>query len=249
MLLVSGPGDISQTRWRATGPYLPTNASKAGLLDETRQFLVTFARLRDVDATARELTDSALPQRSRETRRTIVKIIKARLTRWDPPDWVLSELAAFANSHESDTLKSALLLHAARQDVLLYDVVLQVVAPRWTEHVPEVSRADVQRFLDMAEPSHPEIAGWSRETREKLTGNVLSILRDYGLLVGTATKRIGEPIVPTGVVAHLARLLLAEGLAVEDLPLHPDWRLWLWEPERATRALANMPVSLEIPHA
>jgi hypothetical protein len=239
----------SAAAWRAVGSYLPTNASKAGLLDETRQFLVTYAKLRDVDAAARELTDGALPQRSRETRRTIVTIIKARLTRWDPPDWVLSELATFANSHDTDALKCALLLHAARQDALLYDVVLKVVAPRWAEHVPEVSRADVQRFLDTAEPSHPEIAGWSRETREKLAGNLLSILRDYGLLVGTATKRIVEPIVPSAVVAHLARLLLAEGLTAEELPLHPDWRLWLWEPARVARALAALPSPLEIQHA
>jgi Putative inner membrane protein (DUF1819) len=235
--------------WRAAGPYLPTNASKAGLLDETRQFLAIYAKLGDVDAAARELTDGALPQRSRETRRTIVKIIKTRLTRWNPPDWVLSELAAFANSHDTDALKSVLLLHAARQDALLCDVVLQVIAPCWTEHEREVARVDVQRFLDGAEPSHPEIAGWSRETREKLAGNLLSILRDYGLLVGTATKRIVEPIVPAGVVAHLARLLLAEGFSAEELPLHPDWRLWLWGPERAARALATLPVPLEAAHA
>jgi hypothetical protein len=218
-------------------------------LDETHQFLVIYAKLRDVDATARELTDGALPQRSRETRQTIVKIIKARLTRWTPPDWVLSELAAFANSRDTDTLKSALLLHSARQDAVLYDVALQVIAPRWTEHEREVTRADVQRFLDAVELSHPEIAGWSRETREKLAGNLLSILRDYGLLVGTATKRIVEPIVPPAVVAHLTRLLLAEGLAAEELPLHPDWRLWLWEPERAARALAALPSPLEMLHA
>jgi len=228
---------------------LPTNASKAGLLDETRQFLLAYAQLGDPDATARELTDGALPQRSRETRRTVVKVIKARLTRWNPPGWVLSELATFAKSPDTDALKSALLLHAARQDALLYDVVLHVIAPRWAEHVAEVSRADVQRYLDAVEPLHPEVAGWSRETREKLTGNLLSILRDYGLLVGTATKRIVEPIVPPGVVAHLARLLIAEGIAMEDLPPHPDWRLWLWEPERAARALANLPVSLEMQHA
>lgn len=239
----------SGTTWRAAGPYLPTNASKAGLLDETRQFLLIYARRRDVDATARELIDSALPQRSRETRQTIVKITKTRLTRWNPPEWVLSELAMFAESHDTDVLKSALLLHTARQDVLLYDVVLRVVAPRWAEHRPDISRADVQRFLDVAEPSHPEIAGWSRETRAKLARNLLSILRDYGLLVGTQTKRIVEPIVPPGVVAHLARLLSAEAISREELPSHPDWRLWLWEPERAARALANLPTPLEMPHA
>ena len=69
------------TRWRASGPYLPTNASKAGLLEETRQFLLTYAQLGDLAATRRALVDGGLPQRARETRITIVKVIQQRLTR------------------------------------------------------------------------------------------------------------------------------------------------------------------------
>ena len=237
----------NDTSWRAAGPYLPTNASKAGLLEETRQFLLTYAALGNADAAAAELTDNSLLQRSRETRRTIVKIIKARLIRWSPPEWVLSDLATIASSPDTDALKAALLLHVARQDTLLYDLVLQFIVPRWGHHERKVSRADVQSFLDRAELPHPEIAGWTRETREKLAGNTLSILRDYGLLVGTATKQVVEPIVPGVVVDHLARLLLAEGVAISELHRHPDWRLWLWEPERAVRSLAAIP--FEVPHA
>lgn len=244
MTLAPGP-----TSWRAPGSYVPTNASKAGLLEETRQFLVIYDQLGDVEAAAHELAHHALPQRSRATRGTIVRIIKARLTRWNPPDWVLGELAGFASNHDVDALKAALLLHVARQDTLLYDVVLQVIAPRWTALVREVSRADVQRFLDTAEMIHPEVAGWSRETREKLAGNLLSILRDYGLLTGTAHKRIVEPLVPAGVSAHLARLLLAEGLSTDELPQHPDWQLWLWQPERVAQTLAGLPRAQELSYA
>jgi len=240
-----GPGTI----WRSTGPYLPTNASKAGLLDETRQFLIAYGRLGDIQSAANEMIAGGFPQRSRETRVTVMLVIRRRLFNWRPPFWVLDDLASFANDSAPESLKAALLLHAARQDRLLYDVVQRVIVAQWTEGQRIVSRADVQRFLDTSATTHAEIEGWSRETRAKLAGNLLSILRDYGLLIGTATKRIVEPIVPSGVVAHLARLLLAEGLSAEELPLHPDWWLWLWGPERAARALATLPVPLEAAHA
>lgn len=244
MTLPPGP-----TSWRAAGPYLPTNASKAGLLEETRQFLVIYDQLGDVESAAHELARHALPQRSHATRSTIVRIIKARLTRWNPPDWVLGELAGLASNHDTDALKAALLLHVARQDTLLYDVVLQVIAPRWAALTRDVSRADVQRFLDAAETTRPEVAGWSRETREKLAGNLLSILRDYGLLTGTGHKRIMEPLVPAGVVAHLTQLLLAEGFSTDELPQHPDWQLWLWEPERVAQTLAGLACTRELSYA
>lgn len=223
------------------GPYLPTNASKAGLLDETREFLLTYARLGDRTSALRSLVDSGLQQRSRETRTTIAKVIRARLLRSNPPDWVLGELAEFAQASDTDALKSALLLHTVRQDALLYDFVHQVIVSRWSEHQADISRADVQRFLDLVEQAHGEIAGWSRETREKLTGNALTILRDYGLLTGTQVKWVVEPIVPLPVAAHLARLLTAEGLRPEELAQHPDWRIWLWDAERAARVLAQLP--------
>src|SRR5258707_15865038 len=73
------------TSWRASGPYLPTLASKTSLIEETRQFLLTYARLGDVEATRQALVNGGLPQRSRATRATIIKIVQVRLTRWGRP--------------------------------------------------------------------------------------------------------------------------------------------------------------------
>jgi len=100
-----------------------------------------------------------------------------------------------------------------------------------------VSRADVQRLLDQSQDGHPEVNRWSYQTREKLAGNLLSILRDYGLLRGSARKSIVEPAVPTVVVQHLIRLLRAEGVAEPELPHHPDWQIWLWDAARAQKAI------------
>lgn len=226
--------------WRTTGLYLPTNASKAGLLDETRLFLLTYARLHDLPATCAALVTGALPQRSRETRVTIVEVIQRRLTRWSPPLWVVTDLMAFASEQDPASLMAALLLHVVRQDALLSDFVQQVVVPRWERGDHLLVRADVQRFLDMALPDHPEIDTWSRATREKLAGNVLSILRDYGLMRGRAVKQIVEPLVTPPVVDHMLRLLQAEGVAEPDIATHPDWQIWLYSHQRAQRLVTTL---------
>jgi hypothetical protein len=224
-------------RWRATGVYLPNMASKAGLLDETRRFLLAYARLRDLAAVRDALIAHELPQRSRNTRVTIVKVIQQRLTRWSPPEWVSDDLALFAADRDYPSLAAALLLHVVRQDALLNDFVQQVVAPRWESGDHLLVRADVQRFLDLALPEHPEIDTWSLATREKLAGNVLSILRDYGLLRGRERKQIVEPDVPLAVADHLARLLRAEGVPEAELVDHPDWQIWLWNRQRVQLTL------------
>ena len=158
------------TRWRATGSYLPTLASKTSLIEETRQFLLIYARLGDIEETRRALVNGGLPQRSRATRATIIKIVQVRLTRWHPPAWVLDDLITFAQEGHQAELQAALLLHTARQDTLFYDIIQQVVVPRWFAGERELIRADVQRFLDEVQLTHPEVTGWSHSTREKLSG-------------------------------------------------------------------------------
>lgn len=228
------------TRWRATGPYTANNASKAGLVEETQLALLAYARLPDLTATRRELLDGGLPQRSRVTREAIVRVIQDRLVAWRPPSWVCDDLVAGAEAPDAPDLRLLLLLHTVRQDYLLYDVLQQVIWPHRQEGLGDISRVDVQRFLDDALPAHPEIDGWSVATREKLAGNLLTILRDYGLLQGaqgSATKRIVEPVVSPRVAAHLVRLLIAEGVDTTDIPRHDDWRIWLLD---ATRVHALM---------
>ncbi len=225
------------THWRTTGCYLAQTASKAGLLAETRLFLLTYAQLHDLRATREALVNGGLPQRARATRVTIVTVIQRRLTRWSPPPWVYADLTRFAAEPDQPSLAAALLLHVVRQDALLYDFVQHVVLPRWEHGDQRLVRADVQRFLDLALPTHPEIDTWRQTTRTKVAGNVLSIFRDYGLMRGRAVKQIVEPLVPPNVVAHLIRLLRAEGVAEPDIAAHPDWQIWLWNQRRVQATL------------
>lgn len=219
----------AETRWRACGPYQAVNASKAGLVAETRLALLLYQRRGDLAATKRALLQDALPQRSRSSREGVVERVWSRLVRWNPPEWVWPDLVVAATAEDSVDLRALLLLHAARQDRLLYDVMQCLVAPRWDRGEQVIIRADVQGFLDAAATAQPEVARWSRQTRQKLASNVLAILHDYGLLTGKLTRRIVEPVVRSDVANHLERLLLEEGIASEAIPAHPDWRLWLWD--------------------
>lgn len=223
--------------WRASGSYLLRLASKTSLLEETRLFLQAYARLGTIQAARQALVNGGLPQRSRATRQTILEIVQIRISRWNPPAWVLDDLVTFAQDGQQAELQAALLLHSARQDNLLYDIIQHVVVPRWLEGESKLMRADIQRFLDAAQSDHPEIAGWSYSTREKVSSNALATLRDFGILQGKASKHIVEPIVPQSVVNHLIRLLRAEGITEEELAHHPDWQLWLWDAARAQKAI------------
>lgn len=228
---------VEGTQWRITGAYVPTLAGKSSLLEESRVLLEVYAQSGDATATCQELVNGALPQRSRETRAAIVKVLRIRLLRWHPPSWVLSDLMTFAQVASPDAFCLALLLHIARQDALLYDFVQRVVVPRWQANTPRMMRSDVQVFLDEAQEEHPEVASWSYSTREKVAGNALTVLRDCKLLKGEVKKQIVLPVVPEAVVHYLIRLLRAEGIAEAEIARHPDWRLWLWDEARAQQAL------------
>jgi hypothetical protein len=231
------PVSVQETHWRAEGPYLPTLASKAALLEETRLFLTTYGQTKDLQATTTVLLNTVLAQRSRRTRSTIVQIIQSRLVRWNPPDWVLQDLVSFAREPNLDALRAALLLHIPRQDHALYDFVQHVIVPRKAKGEIKVFVSDVQTFLDASQEEHPEISNWSFETRLRLSRGVLATLRDYGLLKGEVNKQTVLPFIPDHVVRHLIKLLRAEGIPQEQLAAHPDWRLWLWSPAQAQVAI------------
>lgn len=121
-------------------------ASKAALLEETRLFLVTSGQ-HDLETTLQILLNTTLVQRSRETRKIILDVIRTRLIRWNPPAWVLQDLISFANEASLEALRAALLLHIPRQDHILYDFVQEIIFARWHSGATQITVADVQKFL------------------------------------------------------------------------------------------------------
>ena len=226
--------------WRATGPYRATVASKNGLVAETRLFLHAYGVAGSVRQARDELIDRLLAQRSRETRVVIARNVLARLTRWNPPAWVLDDLVQASQQDDRTRLRVLLLMHHARQETLLYDFVQDRIVPRWRSGERQISRDDALALLTDVAARHAEVGRWSYVTRVKLAGNLLTTLRDYGLLTGRQTRQIVEPTVDVPACTHLARLLTEEGIPAARLADHPDWWLWLLPPVRVRARLAAM---------
>lgn len=110
--------------------------------------------------------------------------------------------------------------------------------PLWKAGTRDVRRDDVIDFL--AESANGQPVRWRESTRVKLAGNVLSALRDFGLLTGVQRKTLQRPVVDPEVVLHLCRLLDAEGLRGRALLEARDWRLFLWDIQDTSHALAEL---------
>jgi hypothetical protein len=133
-----------------------------------------------------------------------------------------------------------LYVHYARRDRLTFDFVTDRLWTRWKSKALEVRRDDVLDFLADHESHDTAVKKWRESSRKKLAGNVLSALRDFGLLTGAQRKSLQRPVIVPEVALHLCRLLDAEGLRGRALLEARDWRLFLCEPHDTSLALAQL---------
>jgi hypothetical protein len=228
---------------RDGGPYSARNSTKGSLLPETRVVFREVAAGRSIAEVRMDcLTGRILRQRARETRRAIWQALDRRYFSWDPPAWILEDLSGMVATDEGFALSAY--LHYARRDKLTFDFVTRRLWDSHLQRAPHVSREEVLGFLAEA-ASLGRVPSWRESTRRKVARNLLSALRDFGVLEGVQRKTLHPPTVPQRAVYHLFRLLHEEGLRGRALLAAPDWRLFLWNEEETSRALTKL--SLEHP--
>jgi hypothetical protein len=151
-------------------------------------------------------------------------------------------LADFADSATADVTDPRFVglayVHYARRDRLTFGFVTKKLWSLWKEGARDVHRSDVIDFL--REETNGPTTKWRESTRTKLAGNVLSALRDFGILTGVQRKKLQRPVVASEVVLHLCRLLDEEGLRGRSLLEATDWRLFLWDVHDTSLALATL---------
>jgi hypothetical protein len=225
---------------RDIGPYSTRNSSKGSLLVETHvlfRALASGTSLEEVRAGL--LAGKLLRKSARETRLRIWELLHWRFFAWGPPRWVLEDLMeASRGDVTSAWFVGIVFLHYARRDHLTFDFVTNRLCQLWNGGIRDVRRHDVIDFL--VESEHGERARWRESTRTKVAGNVLSALRDFGLLTGVQRKKLQRPIVALEVVLHLCRLLEAEGLRGRAIIESPYWHLFLWDVRDTSQALSQL---------
>jgi hypothetical protein len=227
---------------RDEGAVTTRNTSKGALVAEAHAVFRSLASgmtLEDVRGAC--LTGRLLRQSARETRHRIWEALHWRYFSWSPPRWVLADLAEAAKGDATDRgFVGLAYLHYARRDRLTFDFVTDSLWTHWKSKVLEVRRDDVLDFLTEYEQRDAAVKKWRESTRKKLGGNVLSALRDFGVLTGVQRKSLQRPVVTPEVALHLCRVLAGEGLRGRALLEAREWRLFLWEPHDTSLMFAQL---------
>lgn len=211
-----------------TGPYSSRYTSKGSLLSEAGLILdglladMTIEEVRD-----RALEGSLLRQRTRASRQKIWRDLHYRLLT-HRIEWVIESLKqAKIKGLQSPEFISLIYLHYSLRDHLTYDIVTGLIWDRWRSKRQEISREDILSMLDEASDTQPQIQRWAETSRLKLASNILTALRDFGVLKGTKKKRIVKPILPIFTAEQILRVLITEGLRGREIIEDSTWRLFL----------------------
>lgn len=113
----------------------------------------------------------------------------------------------------------------ALNDRLVADLGSELLFPLLRRAPAELRVADVQAFIERAKAAHPEVRGWSEETRLAVAQKYGASIRDFGLAKGTTRKTTVRPALYGSPVRLLVRALRLTGVAPLDLVHSPAFRL------------------------
>ena len=114
---------------------------------------------------------------------------------------------------------------SAKAEPLLADFCREFILPRLAIVRVGIGTQEVLNWL--AGKGCP----WSQTVATKVARGLLAALRDFGILEGRAQKRLASFNLPVPAFAYLAFCLRRAGAVSLSLLRHPDWQLFLLNPD------------------
>ena len=114
----------------------------------------------------------------------------------------------------------------ARSDELLYDFVVDEILPRSKSHDLAVRVDETAVWLRNVLSEQGQ--KWADSVILKMSRALLAALRDFGILEGSAKKKIAPVYLPLESFAYIAFSLSRLGKSGEGLITHQDWNLFLF---------------------
>jgi hypothetical protein len=105
----------------------------------------------------------------------------------------------------------------ALNDRLVADLGTEWLYPYLRQAPAEVRVEDVLNFIDQATLAHPEINGWSHETRSRIGRHYMASIRDFGLTRGKMTKTTIRPALYGAPIRLIIRALQLAHLSPFEL--------------------------------
>ena len=226
-----------QDRTPATGARYSSKIIKAGaLLSDTKTLLSHWDTSCPVQANlGRIRRDNVFGKASRSRVEDILAVFRQRYL---VEDEVIKALVTLVRDRlPAVALDRILFFHAAKSDPLLYDVVVEWLAPLQRQGSIDIDVGDVQRLLGTWGGEGKTKGEWSEETACRVAQGLLSTLRDFGVLQGVVQKRIAPTYVPVTAFAYVMFYLKQHQPSGVRLVEHLDWRLFFLPREGVERFL------------
>ena len=214
----------------STPTYSSMLSGKGALLDET------LAVLRQIDhghspdeVRALVMDHDLLGKMTMRTREAVWENIHARYLSDGDHARALARMVMHALDRQTERL--VLFYEFCRSTPVLRDVTTECVYPRYAGGYTGIDKAIIQRYFDEVSSTHPELMEWSPQTRDKVVSNILTTLRDFGLLEGSQRKQFSRLYVPLPAFVYVLYRLAEDGLTTPQEILDvEDWRLFFLEP-------------------
>lgn len=116
--------------------------------------------------------------------------------------------------------------HSAQADALLHDTVTELLVPMWEAGRVDVATVDVQRAITRWAAEGKTTGQWSESTVVRVVRNLMASLRDFGILEGTAKKRLASVYLPLEAFAYIAFYLYQLQPSGEKLLHNREWQLF-----------------------
>lgn len=204
-------------------------SSKGSLIDETLVVLRQIDQGHSIDQVrAMVIEQDLLGKMTRSTRENVWKRIHARYVGAEEAPCALAKMVVHAPDRQTERL--VLFYELCRSNGLLRDVTIECVYPHYAAGYSGIDKTVIQDYLDKVTPAHPELAEWSPQTRGKVVSNLLTVLRDFGLLEGTQRKVFSRLYLPLPTFVYVLYRIAGDGLITPHQVLEArDWRLFFLE--------------------
>lgn len=220
----------------ASPPYTSKIIKASALLGDTKTLLSHW----DEDATVQEnlsriRRENVFAKASRSRVEDILAVFRQRYL--VEADVINALVVLVKNRFPAASLDRVLYFHAARADALLHDAVTKILMPMQAQGISDIDAVAIQGILSKWVDKGLTTTAWSENTTVRVAQGLLSTLRDFGVLQGSANKRIAPAYLPVTAFAYIAFYLKQHQPSGAKLLEHPDWNLFFMNRELIERFL------------
>ena len=199
---------------------------KAGaLLDDTKMLLANW----DEELSVKENLDRIRHQNifGKASRSRVIDITNIFRQRYLVSKSITNALVILIKALlPADELNPILYFHATQSDALLHDVVVKFLAPFQKNGKTNITIEEMLAIISQWVDEGKTTTQWSEITTLRVAQELMSTLRDFGILGGAVRKSLVNFYLPVKAFAYIAYYLRERQPSGEKLIADPEWELF-----------------------